>query len=227
MSERLLSERLRILMIDNHDSFVHTLVGYLTELGADVELREADEIDPDAADAAVRGYDGVVVSPGPGAPEAAGASLAVVAAAAADAVPLLGVCLGHQAIAVAFGGTIAEAPELMHGMTSAVRHDGSALFAGLPSPFVAGRYHSLATPEVELPDTLRVTARTAEGTVMALAHTSLPITAVQFHPESVLTEGGYRLLGNWLESLGQHGAASRGAALSPHRGAVSPRTPSG
>jgi para-aminobenzoate synthetase component 2 len=216
----------RILMVDNHDSFVHTLVGYLTELGAEVDLRESDEIDPQGVEAVVSAYDGVVISPGPGTPESAGASLAVVDAAATSEVPLLGVCLGHQAISVAFGGAVAEAPELMHGMTSSVVHDGSALFDGIRSPFVAGRYHSLAVPETGLPEHLRVTARTADGTIMAIAHESLPVVGVQFHPESVLTDGGYRLLGNWLTSLGAVDAASRGAALSPHRGQVSPRTPS-
>jgi para-aminobenzoate synthetase component 2 len=217
---------MRILMVDNRDSFVHTLVGYLTELGAVVDLREADEIAPDAVSAILSGYDGVVISPGPGTPEKAGASLSVVAAAVERQTPLLGVCLGHQAISVALGGDVAEAPELMHGMTSEVVHDGSSLFDGIPSPFVAGRYHSLAVPEDRLPDDLRVTARTADGAVMAIAHATLPIVGVQFHPESVLTDGGYRLLGNWLASLGDTDAAARGAELSPHRGSVSPRTPS-
>ena len=204
-----------ILVVDNHDSFVHTLVGYLAELGADTTMVEADAV----ADVGVlvAGNDGILISPGPGAPERAGASIDVVRAAAASRTPLLGVCLGHQAIAVAFGAAVGESPELMHGMTSLVHHDGGMLFAGLPEPFPAARYHSLAVDRASLPAELRVTAQTDAGTVMALAHRSLPITGVQFHPESVLTEGGYRLLGNWLASLGLAGADERGALLHPHR----------
>ena len=205
----------RILVVDNHDSFVHTLVGYLHELGAVTTMVEADGID-DAA-AAIDGYDGILVSPGPGTPENAGASVAVVRSAATAATPLLGVCLGHQAIAVAFGGAVGEAPELMHGMTSRIEHDGSPLFAGLARAFIAGRYHSLAVDPARLPDELAVTATTSAGTVMAVAHRALPIVGVQFHPESVLTEGGYRLLGNWLTSLGVVGADELGARLRPHR----------
>lgn len=204
-----------ILVVDNHDSFVHTLVGYLVELGAETTMVEADDV-VDAA-AVIVGYDGILVSPGPGSPERAGASIAVVRAAAARGVPLLGVCLGHQAIAVAFGATVGESPELMHGMTSAVHHDGGDLFAGLSHPFEAARYHSLAVDRTTLPAELRVTAETDAGTVMALAHRSLPIAGVQFHPESVLTVGGYRLLGNWLASVGLAGADERGARLTPHR----------
>lgn len=204
-----------ILVVDNHDSFVHTLVGYLNELGARTTMIEADAVDDPLA--VIRGYAGVLVSPGPGTPEAAGASVGIVRAAAAAAAPLLGVCLGHQALAVGFGVRVSEAPELMHGLTSEVHHDGEAIFAGLPSPFRATRYHSLAVEEATLPKGLAVTARTASGTVMGLAHRALPLHGVQFHPEAVLTEGGYRLLGNWLEGLGVAGAAARGAALSPHR----------
>ncbi|QLD11913.1 anthranilate synthase component II [Microbacterium oleivorans] len=205
----------RILVVDNHDSFVHTLVGYLRELGAITTMVEADGIDD--PDRVIAGYDGILVSPGPGSPEDAGASVAVVRSAAAAAAPLLGVCLGHQAVAVAFGGEVGEAPELMHGMTSPVEHDGSSLFAGLARPFTAGRYHSLAVDAARLPGELVVTATTPAGTVMALAHRSLPIYGVQFHPESVLTEGGYRLLGNWLTMLGSTGADELGARLRPHR----------
>lgn len=207
----------RILVVDNHDSFVHTLVGYLHELGATTAMIEADAVG-DAA-SVVAGCAGVLVSPGPGTPEAAGASIEVVRAAAAAGTPLLGVCLGHQALAVAFGARVSHAPELMHGLTSDVHHDGSALFAGLPSPFTATRYHSLAVEPISLPaaSPLRVTARTASGVVMAIEHRTLPLAGVQFHPEAVLTEGGYRLLGNWLERAECHGAAARGEVLSPRR----------
>lgn len=204
-----------VLVVDNHDSFVHTLVGYLNELGAQTRLIEADAVGD--VSSAIAGASGVVISPGPGAPERAGASIDVVRAAAAARVPLLGVCLGHQALAAAFGATVSEASELMHGLTSEIHHDGDPLFAGLPSPFTATRYHSLAVEPRTLPPDLVVTARTASGLVMGLAHRTLPLRGVQFHPEAVLTEGGYRMLGNWLEQTGLPDAAVRAAALSPHR----------
>lgn len=207
-----------VLVVDNHDSFIHTLVGYLHEIGAETRMVDADALtEPDRLVAA---YDAVLISPGPGAPEDAGSSVAVVHAAAASGVPLLGVCLGHQAVAVAFGATVAEAPELMHGMTSTVRHDGSAMFAGMPDEFTAGRYHSLAVDVTSVPSELRVTAHAAGGTIMAIEHRHLQILGVQFHPESVLTEGGHRMLGNWLESIGLDGAQQRGARLVPHRPGV-------
>lgn len=208
-------DAVRVLVVDNHDSFVHTLVGYLTELGADCDLVEADAMTDVAA--AIAGRDGIVISPGPGAPADAGASIAVVHAAARAGIPLLGVCLGHQAIGEAFGATVAHAPELMHGMTSAVHHDGAGIFAEMPDPFTATRYHSLAIEPASVHSPLRVTATTASGVVMGVAHESLPIVGVQFHPESVLTEGGYRMLGTWLESIGVAGAGARGAGLHPHR----------
>jgi para-aminobenzoate synthetase component 2 len=211
------TDRESILVVDNHDSFVHTLVGYLHELGADSDLVEADAIDPADAASVIAAYRGVVISPGPGDPAHAGASIAVVHAAARAAMPLLGVCLGHQAIGEAFGATVSHAPELMHGMTSLVAHDGSALYAGLPSPFTATRYHSLAIVPETLPPELVVTSRTRGGVIMGIAHRSAPIVGVQFHPEAVLTEGGHRLLGNWLASVGYPDAAARGAALRPRR----------
>ena len=204
-----------ILVVDNHDSFVHTLVGYLHELGAEVDLVEADAV-TDAA-AAIDGRRGILVSPGPGTPADAGASIEIVRAAASRGIPLLGVCLGHQAIGEAFGATVAHAPELMHGMTSLVHHDGGALYDGLPDPFVATRYHSLAIVPATLPAELVVTSRTDSGVIMGVAHRTAPIEGVQFHPESVLTEGGHRLLGNWLARVGFADAPARGAVLSPRR----------
>lgn len=206
---------IRVLVVDNHDSFVHTLVGYLQELGAEVDLIEADA--GDVVTRAGAGYDGVLLSPGPGTPEDAGDSIAVVHACARSRRPLLGVCLGHQAIAVAFGGAVGHASELMHGRTSTLRHDGSGVFDGIPSAVRVARYHSLAIEPGTLPSGLRVTATTPSGVIMGIAHRTLAIEGVQFHPESVLTEGGYRMIGNWLESIGLAGAASRGARLSPHR----------
>ncbi|MDW4574396.1 gamma-glutamyl-gamma-aminobutyrate hydrolase family protein [Microbacterium sp. M3] len=206
-----------ILVVDNHDSFVHTLIGYLQELGADTDLVEADALSDPARD--IAGRPGVLVSPGPGTPADAGASIDVVRAAGAAGIPLLGVCLGHQAIGEAFGARVDHAPELMHGMTSAVHHDGSALYAGLPDPFTATRYHSLAIVPETLPDELRVTSRTSSGVIMGVVHRTAPIVGVQFHPESVLTEGGHRLLGNWLATVGFRDAADRGARLGPRRDA--------
>ncbi|WP_318247204.1 anthranilate synthase component II [Microbacterium commune] len=198
----------RVLVVDNHDSFVHTLIGYLRELGAEVVMVEADAAGP-APDAEVRhhwrelllGFDAVMISPGPGSPADAGASIEVVRLAAEIGMPLLGVCLGHQTIGEAFGGAVGAAPELMHGMVSQVSHDASSLFDGIPSPFAAGRYHSLALDDASLPPMLRVSARAEHGTIMAVEHDALPIIGVQFHPESVLTEHGHRLLGNWLASV--------------------------
>jgi para-aminobenzoate synthetase component 2 len=204
-----------VLVIDNHDSFVHTLVGYLQELGADTTMIESDATDAAALEQLLPDFDAVLLSPGPGRPSDAGASLDAVRIATRMQMPLLGVCLGHQAIGEAFGTPVTEAPELMHGMVSEVTHDGSALFAGIPSPFDAGRYHSLALAASALPEEVVVTARTRTGTVMGLAHRELPILGVQFHPESVLTEGGYRLLANWLEMCGDTGAVALSERLHP------------
>lgn len=217
----------RVLVLDNRDSFVHTLVDYVVELGADVERVDALGIAADEVAAGVGAVDAVLVSPGPGTPEHAGVSIPAVRAAAEADIPLLGVCLGHQAIAVAYGARVGHAPELVHGSTSLVAHDAGPLFAGLPDPFAATRYHSLAVDRSTLPDELRVTAETASGVVMAIEHRTAPLTGVQFHPESILTEGGYRLLGNWLESAGLGGAAARGAHRSPRRNATAPCTPRG
>lgn len=205
----------RVLVVDNHDSFVHTLVGYLHELGAETQMIEADAVGTDELAALLPTVDAVLLSPGPGAPADAGVSIDAVRLAAARRMPLLGVCLGHQVIGEAFGAPVGEAPELMHGMVSAVTHDGSALFEGIRSPFDAGRYHSLGVAEADLPSILRVTARAESGTVMGIAHRDLPIVGVQFHPESVLTEGGYRLLANWLATVGDTDAVARSERLHP------------
>jgi para-aminobenzoate synthetase component 2 len=190
----------RILVVDNYDSFVYNLVQYLGQLGAEVVVLRNDAVAP--ADLDSLGVDGVLISPGPGTPQEAGASMSFVSACAERAVPLLGVCLGHQAIGAVFGAPVVRAPELLHGKTSDVAHDGTGVLAGLPSPFTATRYHSLAVEERSLPAELVVTGRTASGVVMALRHVTLPIEGVQFHPESVLTQGGHRILANWLRRCG-------------------------
>lgn len=205
----------RVLVVDNHDSFVHTLVGYLRELGADTVMIESDATDAEQLEQMLPEYDALMLSPGPGAPADAGASLDAVRIATQLRTPTLGVCLGHQTIGEAFGAPVSPAPELMHGMVSEVTHDGSALFAGIPSPFEAGRYHSLALAAADLPPEVIATAWTENGTVMALAHRDLPLLGVQFHPESVLTEGGYRLLANWLELCGDKAAVARSERLHP------------
>jgi len=205
----------RVLVIDNYDSFVYTLNGYLRELGAETEVVRNDDIAIEDLAARVAEFDAVLVSPGPGKPGDAGVSIPVVEVALATGTPLLGVCLGHQAIAEAFGGVVTNAEELMHGKTSQVEHDDSLLFDGVPQPFTATRYHSLAVVDGTLPDELVVTARTPGGVIMALQHREAPIYGVQFHPESVLTEGGYRMLGNWLEKAGLAGAAEASRALNP------------
>jgi para-aminobenzoate synthetase component II len=203
--------RMRVLVIDNYDSFVYNLVQYLAQLGADPVVRRNDQVDLDELDEA----DGVLVSPGPGIPERAGSSIAVIRAAAERTLPLLGVCLGHQAIAVAWGGVVEHAPELLHGKTSLVHHDGTGVLAGLVDPFVATRYHSLSIRPDSLPAPLRATAHTDSGVIMAVRHRELPIDGVQFHPESVLTEGGYRMIGNWLALAGLPEARETAKGLNP------------
>ncbi|MCD5345395.1 gamma-glutamyl-gamma-aminobutyrate hydrolase family protein [Agromyces sp. H3Y2-19a] len=205
----------RILVIDNYDSFVYTLNGYLRELGAETEVVRNDDFGAAEVPARIADYDGVLVSPGPGKPSDAGVSIAVVEAALAGGRPLLGVCLGHQAIAEAFGGVVTNAEELMHGKTSRIEHDGSPFYEGVPQPFTATRYHSLAVVDGTLPPSLVVTSRTQGGVIMGLRHVEAPIFGVQFHPESVLTEGGYRMLGNWLAVAGLPEARARAEHLSP------------
>ncbi|MEO9140140.1 MAG: aminodeoxychorismate/anthranilate synthase component II [Jatrophihabitans sp.] len=190
----------RILVLDNYDSFVYNLVQYLGQLGAQVVVHRNDALSP--ADLDGLGVDGVLISPGPGTPENAGQSMAFVTACAERALPLFGVCLGHQAIGAVFGAPVVRAPELLHGKTSDVVHDGTGVLAGLPVPFTATRYHSLVVAEDALPPEIVVTGRTPSGVVMALRHVSLPIDGVQFHPESVLTQGGHRMLANWLRVCG-------------------------
>jgi len=205
----------RVLVVDNYDSFVYTLDGYLQQLGAETEVVRNDWIAADAVADAIAGFDAVLLSPGPGAPAAAGVSIPIVHAALAAGSPLLGVCLGHQAIAEALGATVTHAEELMHGKTSEVAHDGSPFYDGVPQPFRATRYHSLAVVDGTVPEELEITARTAGGVIMGLRHRSAPVHGVQFHPESVLTEGGYRMLGNWLAVVGLPEAAERAKGLSP------------
>ncbi len=203
----------RILVVDNYDSFVYNLVQYLAQIGAEVEVwRNDDErfSQPDWAD----GFDGVLLSPGPGTPEAAGVCVDVVRSHGSR-LPVFGVCLGLQSIAVAYGGVVGRATELLHGKTSPVLHEGQGVLAGLPSPFTATRYHSLAIEASSLPEVLEVTARTETGVIMAVRHRELPVEAVQFHPESVLTEGGYQMLANWLARCGDVDAPARAASLSP------------
>lgn len=205
----------RVLVIDNYDSFVYTLNGYLRQLGAETEVIRNDDVTPEQLRSLIQQFDGVLVSPGPGTPADAGVSIEMVKLALAEGTPLLGVCLGHQAIAEAMGGVVTNADELMHGKVSRVRHSGDELFRDVPETFNATRYHSLAVVRESVPDQLEVTAETESGVVMALRHRTQPIWGVQFHPESVLTEGGYQMLGNWLEQLGLVGAAERARHLSP------------
>ena len=196
---------MQVLVVDNYDSFVFNLVQYLGQLGVEATVWRND--DPrlagpaeisDAADA----FDGVLLSPGPGTPERAGASIGLVVACAAARTPLLGVCLGHQAIGVAFGATVDRAPELLHGKTSTVYHTNAGVLHGIPNPFTATRYHSLTILPDTVPPELDVTARTRGGVIMAVRHVELPSHGVQFHPESILTEGGHRMLANWLGYCG-------------------------
>lgn len=211
----------KILVLDNYDSFVYTLNGYLQQLGAETEVLRNDVVAEDALPQLLSKYDAVLLSPGPGTPADAGLSIPTVKYALTHDLPVFGVCLGHQAIAEAMGATVRQAEELMHGKTSMVEHDDSLVFAGVKNPFSATRYHSLAIVDSTVPDDLVVTGRTAAtdktsgGVIMGIRHRSLPIYGVQFHPESVLTEGGYQMLGNWLESIGLAGAAERAKSLSP------------
>ncbi len=201
----------KILVIDNYDSFVFNLVQYLQQLGAECTVVRNDAVA--AAEAA--NYNGVLISPGPGTPEKAGISIEMIKYCAEHSIPLFGVCLGHQAIGVAFGATVSRAPELLHGKTSLVYHQQEGVLADLPSPFTATRYHSLCVEKNSVPKTLHITGSTDSGLVMSMEHTSLPIQGVQFHPESVLTEHGHQMLANWLVMCGDKGARERAVGLSP------------
>ncbi len=186
-----------LLLIDNYDSFTYNLFHYLGELGAEMEVRRNDEIDVQAA-MGMR-PDAILLSPGPCDPDQAGICLALIAAAAETATPLIGVCLGHQAIGQAFGGRVVRADRIVHGKTDLIQHGARGVFAGLPSPFRATRYHSLIVERASLPADLEITAELADGTIMGLQHRVLPIHGVQFHPESIASEHGHHLLRNFLE----------------------------
>lgn len=197
---------MRVLVVDNYDSFVFNLVQYLGQLGVEAVVWRNDDANLADVDAVVTEFDGILISPGPGTPDRAGRSIDLVRACASQHVPLLGVCLGHQAIGEAFGATVTRAPELLHGKTSSVFHIGAGVLAGLPDPFTATRYHSLTVLEDTLPAEIEVLGRTETGIVMAMRHRTLPIHGVQFHPESVLTQGGHRMLANWLGVCGERPA---------------------
>jgi para-aminobenzoate synthetase component 2 len=203
----------KILVIDNYDSFVYNLVQYLAQIGADVDVWRNDDSRFSGPNFA-GDFDGILLSPGPGRPEEAGVCVAVVKSYAGR-LPIFGVCLGLQAIGVAYGGVVDRAPELLHGKTSLIQHDGLGVLAGLPSPFTATRYHSLAIEPETLPSELEVTATTRSGVIMALRHREAPVEAVQFHPESVLTEWGYQMLANWLAICGDAEAPARAVGMAP------------
>ncbi len=207
----------RILVVDNYDSFVFNLVQYLQQLGAECVVVRNDEIQAEEA----AKFDGVLISPGPGTPERAGVSVAMIKFCAENKIPLFGVCLGHQAIGVAFGATVSRAPELLHGKTSLVHHQQQGVFKDLPSPFTATRYHSLCVERDTVGSDLEITGETESGIVMSMRHKVLPIEGVQFHPESVLTEHGHQMLANWLTQCGDKNALTKAVGLSPVVGSSS------
>ena len=204
-----------ILVLDNYDSFVYTLNGYLQQLGAETTVMRNDAITEAELPALLQKFDAVLISPGPGTPASAGLSIPTVQYALDTDYPVFGVCLGHQAIAEAMGGRVESAPELMHGKTSRVNHQDSLILNGLPQGFMATRYHSLAVVPESVPEQLLVTGQTDSGIIMSLQHRTKPIYGVQFHPESVMTEGGYQMIANWLETLGVEGALEKSKTLSP------------
>ena len=206
----------KILVIDNYDSFVFNIVQYLAQLGADVTVKRNDEVGVEYAD----GFAGVLLSPGPGTPHDAGICIDMVRHCAQHNIPLFGVCLGHQAIAEAYGAVVSRAPELLHGKTSEVFHEGVSVMSSLRQGFVATRYHSLAVELPTIPDDFVVTATTESGVVMGMRHKDLKIEGVQFHPESVLTEGGHRMLAEWLHTCGDHNAIKLSDGLAPVVGKI-------
>src|SRR5580698_611741 len=199
-----------ILVVDNYDSFVYNLVQYMAELGAEVTVRRNDEVT--TADVAAMEPDGVLVSPGPGHPRDAGNCVAIIRYCAEHRIPMFGVCLGHQALGEAFGATIDRAPELLHGRSSIVDHENVGVFEGVSNPLVVGRYHSLVVEDNGLSPEFDVTAR-SHGLIMGIRHRTLPLEGVQFHPESVLTQDGYRMLANWLHECGSADARERAESL--------------
>ncbi|CAB4574157.1 unannotated protein [freshwater metagenome] len=205
----------KILVLDNYDSFVYTLNGYLQQLGAQTEVIRNDSVSEEELPELLAKYDAVLISPGPGTPASAGLSIPTVKYALETNYPVFGVCLGHQAIAEAMGATVTSAPELMHGKTSKITHQNSEIFSEIPQGFTATRYHSLAVVKETVPEDLEITGQTDSGVIMSLQHKSKPIYGVQFHPESVMTEGGYTMLANWLETLGLQGAKEKAKQLSP------------
>ena len=205
----------KILVLDNYDSFVYTLNGYLQQLGAQTEVIRNDSVSEEELPGLLAKYDAVLISPGPGNPASAGLSIPTVKYALETDYPVFGVCLGHQAIAEAMGATVTSAPELMHGKTSKVNHQNSIIFDGVNQGFTATRYHSLAVVRETVPEDLEITGQTDSGVIMSLQHKSKPIYGVQFHPESVMTESGYMMLANWLETLGLEGAKEKAKQLSP------------
>ena len=205
----------RILVLDNYDSFVYTLNGYLQQLGAQTEVIRNDAVTEADLPELLAKFDAVLISPGPGTPADAGLSIPTVKFALETNYPVFGVCLGHQAIAEAMGATVQSAPELMHGKISKINHQDSTIFQGLPQGFNATRYHSLAVVQDTVPADLKITGHTDSGVIMSLQHVSKPIYGVQFHPESVMTEGGYQMLANWLATLGETGAIEKAKSLSP------------
>jgi len=200
----------RILVVDNYDSFVFNLVQYLAQLGAEVTVKRNDEV----TTAEALEYEGVLLSPGPGTPEDAGICIDIVKECAGK-VPIFGVCLGHQAIASAYGARVTRAPELLHGKTSEVFHQEIGVMAGLREPFTATRYHSLAIDPATMPPELMITGATETGVIMGIRHRELPVEGVQFHPESVLTEGGHHMLANWLTECGDDQALAKSVGLAP------------
>lgn len=201
----------KILVIDNHDSFVFNIVQYLEELGAATLVVKNEEIAPDFC----KDFGGVLISPGPGNPQSAGVSIAAVKYCDNENIPILGICLGLQVIGAAYGAKISSAPELLHGRTSEISHNGLDLFKDIPNNFIATRYHSLAIEPDSMPEDLQVTAKCSDGTIMGISHRKKNIVGMQFHPEAVLTQFGYDLLANWLELCGDVGARNRAVGLSP------------